>query len=88
MSATSGISNFITGGASSLSQISGALGGADFMMEMQGVQKEMQQNQWRKPSWTRKTSASMASPTAPRRRARRPPSEDSVLSVAGREEIA
>ncbi len=44
MSATSGISNFITGGASSLSQISGALGGADFMMEMQGVQKEMQQN--------------------------------------------
>ena len=45
MGATSGISNFITGGASSLSQISGAFGGADFMMEMQGVQKEMQQNQ-------------------------------------------
>ena len=88
MGATSGISNFITGGASSLSQISGALGGADFMMEMQGVQKEMQQNRWRKPSWTRKTSASTASPTAPRRRARRPPGEDPVLSVAGREEIA
>lgn len=45
MGMTSGISNMITGGASSLSQLSGALGGADFMMEMQGVQKEMQQNQ-------------------------------------------
>ncbi|ARJ41319.1 hypothetical protein B1H58_04380 [Pantoea alhagi] len=45
MSITTGLSNMITGGASSMSQISGALGGADFMMEMQGVKNEMQQNQ-------------------------------------------
>lgn len=45
MSVTSGLTGMITGGANSLSQISGAMGGADFMMEMQGVQREIQQNQ-------------------------------------------
>lgn len=45
MGVTSGLSNMITGGAGSLSQLSGAMGGADFMMEMQGVKNDMQQNQ-------------------------------------------
>lgn len=45
MGVTSGLTGMITGGASSMTQLSSAMGGADFMMEMQGVQREMQKNQ-------------------------------------------
>ena len=48
MGITAGLSNMITGGAGSLSQISGALGDANFALGMQDVKNKVQGNQLEK----------------------------------------